>query len=210
MQNNYSEISVGMVHKKNQIVSALSFIFLKCVCVIIMLWIIISSVHAHSAHPIWCNSELLMFKHEVDSGLKKTDPNLIYTTREYFFNLQPIDLGNMYVKDFNMMLIFDIGVTMKDEVKQIGFKEATMDFNAKQGGGAFSALKFSKYITDFNTATRKIILTFYPDKPKSTQTKQPVTKCIFNGIVKKAGVTGLFTFYFPNGETQDVEFNPGL
>lgn len=205
-----------MITKKMHAVRAFANICMKFICFSILMWLIVSSVKAANI-PVYPEVQ----QEEVpDTSFNRNDPSLIYTTREYYFDLQPYTYGSMVIKDFSMLITFNIGVTMKDEIKQLGFKEADMDFSIKQGSGGFVSQTFSKYDNTFTRTGNKISITFYPDKPKtastaktataSTSKSSAVTKCEFTGVVKNAGVTGMFTFYFSSGDPVQIQFNPGL
>jgi hypothetical protein len=152
--------------------------------------------------------------HTIDTGLIRTDPNLIYTSKEFYFDMQPYSYGNTSIKDFIFILTFHVGVNLKEEIKQIAFKNANMHFALKVGTSAFVTQTFTQYTQTFTDVDRKITITFIPDKPKAATTaKTPtaktsaITKCVFSGTIKNKGADGVFTFYFSNGDQLPVTFS---
>ncbi|MBC8048094.1 MAG: hypothetical protein H7Y00_14950 [Fimbriimonadaceae bacterium] len=217
MAHFYVTANYEMNTKTTQAAKTAATVCMKIICLFILIWLITFSVKAGALNYYTNPVEKFNLTQGMDTAFKKTDPNLIYTTRDYYFDLTQSTFGNIAIKDFTMLLTFNIGVTMKDEIKQIGFKEADMDFALKQGSSNYAIQEFTKYEHSFIQKENKIVITFYPDKTKTATSSKTssssvniIEKCTFNGVVKKQGVTGLFTFYFSSGSAFEIQFNPGI
>lgn len=196
-----------MTKKRIRAIEATTRVFIKILCTVILIWLVAFSVKAgipvQAETPGYCS---------LDTGLKKTDPSLIYKKQDYYFDLQPYSANGIYIKDFLFILTFDVGVTMKQEIRQIAFKNADMSFNLKLGSNSYLQQKFSKYTQTFSDKDKKIFITFLPDKTATasstkTTTKNSITKCDFSGVIRNGGAEGTFTFYFASGEKIPVNFN---
>ncbi len=137
-----------------------------------------------------------------DTSFKKDNPKLIYTTRDFYIDLDPDCYStNVCLQDFSLILTFNIGMDYSQEVKQIGFKDAELLFSSKGSTEkTFVKQTFKKYesVSLENGWSVKVI--FYPDKP-ATSTAQAVSKFEFNGVVKQNSISGTLTFYSKTGQT---------
>lgn len=150
----------------------------------------------------------LLFTFKGGPSVVASGDDLIYTTRDFYFDMQPSCPTEQFChKDFSMILTFDIAVTMQDEIKDIGFKSADMEFLARGSAKqSFQPMKFTKYEHTFTKEGKKLSITFYPDKGTGTA-PQPITKCQFDGYVReKGGAAGNFVFYLSNGSTYSFQF----
>ena len=145
-----------------------------------------------------------------DTTFRRTDPSLIYTTREFFFDAPAGTYGDkIFIKDFEMILVFNVGINSRNQIKQIGFKKAILDFNVKGSSSpGFATQKFSKYNSEFSDATSTVKLTFFPDRASKSSVSPEVQKCIFNGTVHDNGVTGDMLVFTPAGDSFHIQFNP--
>ncbi|MFN0274889.1 MAG: hypothetical protein ACKVPJ_04025 [Chitinophagales bacterium] len=199
-----------MTKRSLRALEAATRVCVKIIFTVILLGLVVFSVKAET--PVRKEFSVL---HPIDTGLKKTDPSLIYKKQDYYFDLQPYTANGISIKDFLFILTFDVGVTMKQEIRQIAFRDADMSFSLKFGSSSpYAQQKFSKHTQTFSEKDRKILITFIPDKSSSTNsaskssaTKNSITKCEFSGVVKNNGAEGTFTFYFTNGENIPVLFN---
>ncbi len=135
-----------------------------------------------------------------DTSFKRTNPNLLYTTRDYYIAI-PDDCytSGLCLNEFSLILRFNIGVDSKQSVKQIGFHSAYLDFNSKATAAAtFITQDFSKYSPISSQDGWKVQITFYPDQ-KGTAPKGVVQKCVFDGLIQQKGVSGKLTFYMAGG-----------
>ena len=58
--------------------------------------------------------------------------DLIHTTREFYFDMQDgCPTEGFCLEDFSMILTFDVGVTMQDEIREADFKDADLSFWGK-------------------------------------------------------------------------------
>ena len=144
---------------------------------------------------------------EADTAFKKKDPNLIYTTRDYFISI-PDDCysGGLCLSEFSLILTFNVGVDLKQNVKQIGFNSADLDFNSKpQAGKSFVTQKFPKYVPVASQDGWAVTITFYPEASASTP-KGVVQKCVFDGVVQQRNIAGKLIFYMAGG-TYEISIN---
>ncbi len=137
-----------------------------------------------------------------DTTFKKDNPKLIYTTRDFYIDLDPDCYStNICLQDFSLILTFNIGMNYSQEVKQIGFKDAELLFSSKGSTDkTYVKQTFKKYesVSLENGWNVKVI--FYPDK-STTAATQAVSKFEFNGVVKQNSISGTLTFYSKTGQT---------
>ena len=137
-----------------------------------------------------------------DTTFKKDNPKLIYTTRDFYIDLDPDCYStNVCLQDFSLILTFNIGMNYSQEVKQIGFKDAELLFASKSPTDkTYINQTFKKYesVSLENGWNVKVI--FYPDKP-TTSAVPAVSKFEFNGVVKQTSISGTLTFYSKSGQT---------
>ncbi len=138
-----------------------------------------------------------------DTAFKKTNPNLLYTTRDYFISIPDNCYeGDFCLSGFSLILTFNIGVDSKQVVKQIGFHSADLDLASKPSSAkTFVEQDFSQYKPVSSEDGWKIVLSFFPDKTNSTA-KGAITKCVFDGTVGQKGVKGKVIFYTATGSTE--------
>jgi len=142
-----------------------------------------------------------------DTSFKRDNPNLLYTTRDYYIFV-PNDCygGNLCINDFGLVMTFNIGMDSKKQVKQIGFHSADLDLYSKStSGGNYVMQQFSNYKPVSTQDGWKVNVAFYPDKTNST-VKGVVQKCVFDGTVDGSGISGKLTFYTTTGNV-DVIIN---
>ena len=137
-----------------------------------------------------------------DTSFKKDNPRLIYTTRDFYIDLDPDCYStNVCLQDFYLILTFNIGMNSSQEVKQIGFKDAELQFFSKNASEkTFVKQTFKKYESVSLEDGWNVKVIFYPDKPATT-TAQAVSKFEFNGVVKQNSISGTLTFYSKTGQT---------
>ena len=94
-----------------------------------------------------------------------TAEDLIYTSRDFFFHIGTgCPQESVCLDEFQMILTFDIGVTMQDEIKEAAFREADLSFVAKPNStGTFRPFAVERVESDFDAANRSVDLTFYPE-----------------------------------------------
>jgi hypothetical protein len=105
-----------------------------------------------------------------------------------------------------MLLTFNVGVTEKNELRQISFKKAVLDVSAKDiSETTFAVQNFDQHEFTFNEPAKQISVTFLPDKTALTPVIQ---KCVFDGVIRESGITGELTFFMQSGEPVKVVINP--
>jgi len=142
------------------------------------------------------------FAADGDSTFQKNNPNLLYTTKDFYIEvLTNCYNGNVCVKDFFLILTFNVGINGANEIKQIGFKDADIEFYSKTTAGkTYVKQTFTKYesISAENGWNVKVI--FYPDKaPGGLATA--VNKFEFSGNVKQNHISGTLTFHSAAGQS---------
>jgi hypothetical protein len=137
---------------------------------------------------------------DTDTVFKKTNPNLLYTTRDYFISIPDNCYGDEFcLSGFSLILTFNIGIDSKQVVKQIGFHSADLDLASKPSTGkTFVDQDFSQYKPVSSENGWKLNLAFFPDKTTATA-KGAITKCVFDGTVGQKGVSGKVIFYTADG-----------
>lgn len=136
-----------------------------------------------------------------DSTFLRNNPNLLYTTKDFYIEVTPNCYnGNVCVKDFFLILTFNVGINGANEIKQIGFKDADIEFYSKPAAGkTYVKQTFSKYesVSAENGWNVKVI--FYPDKIAGAATA--VNKFEFSGTVKQSHISGTLTFHSAAGQS---------
>lgn len=139
---------------------------------------------------------------EADTSFKKNNPNLLYTTKDFYIEV-PNNCydGNVCVQDFFLILTFNVGINGNNEIKQIGFKDADIEFLSKTASGkSYVKQTFTKYESSSAENGWNVKVVFYPDKATSTS-PTPVNKFEFNGNVKQNHISGTLTFYSAVGQS---------
>ncbi len=137
-----------------------------------------------------------------DTSFKKDNPKLIYTTRDFYIDLDPDCYStNICLQEFYLIMTFNIGMNYSQEVKQIGFKDAELEFYSKNSTEkTFVKQTFKKYESFSLENGWNVKVIFYPDKPIGSSA-QAVNKFEFNGVVKQTSISGTLTFYSKTGQT---------
>jgi len=115
-----------------------------------------------------------------DTSFKKDNPNLLYTTRDFYINLDPdCYSSNVCLQDFFLVLTFNVGMNSSQQVKQIGFKDAALEFFSKgKTEKTFVKQTFKKYeyvsADSSNVCLQDffLVLTFNVGMNSSQQVKQ--------------------------------------
>lgn len=143
-----------------------------------------------------------LFAAEGDTTFQKTNPNLLYTTKDFYIEV-PTNCynGNVCVKDFFLILTFNVGINGNNEIKQIGFKDADIEFYSKTTTGkTYLKQTFTKYEHVSAENGWNVTVIFYPDKPAGSASLA-VNKFEFNGNVKQNHISGTLTFHTAQGQT---------
>jgi len=137
-----------------------------------------------------------------DTSFKKDNPNLLYTTRDFYINLDPdCYSSNVCLQDFFLVLTFNVGMNSSQQVKQIGFKDAALEFFSKgKTEKTFVKQTFKKYEYVSAEEGWNVKVVFYPDKPANAASPT-VNKFEFNGVVKQNSISGTLTFYSKTEQT---------
>lgn len=145
---------------------------------------------------------------ETDSDQLSVD-DLIYTTRQYYFDISDGCLSDeLCVSSVSLIITMDVGVTMKDEVKKAAFRKAELNFLGASGpSGQWQKVECPEYAHKYDSGTMKVEIRFAPDYASEVASR-PVTACVFNGIVReKGGIAGQLSFTLPSGRNELIRFN---
>jgi len=140
---------------------------------------------------------------------KEETPDLIYTTRQYYFDVQSGCLNNELCLDkVQFIITMDVGVTMQDEVKQAAFRSAKLKYLASgTQNGKWVIVDCNEYEHVYDSANKSVIINFEPGYSDNA-TVHPVSKCKFSGKLKeKGGMEGLLNFTLPSQKNIQVRFN---
>ena len=143
------------------------------------------------------------FANEVagDSTFKKDNPKLLYTTKDFYIEV-PTDCynDNICIQNFFLIMTFNVGVNGNSEIKQIGFKDAKIEFSSKpMAGKTYVKQTFTKYESVSAEDGWNVKVVFFPDKAPGAATPA-VNKFEFNGVVKQNRIVGTLTFYTAKGQ----------
>ncbi|MEZ5013370.1 MAG: hypothetical protein R2794_03700 [Chitinophagales bacterium] len=136
-----------------------------------------------------------------DTSFKRSDPSLLYTTREYFIDISDDCYGNVVcIQDMFMLVRFNVGIDRSQTIHQIGFKNVDLSFEAK----APMATSYTKYATTKCTSKStqngwNVFLEMYPGQAGSL-----VQKCTFDAKVEQHHISGILTFYMQDGTTSVI------
>ncbi|HNJ88994.1 MAG TPA: hypothetical protein PLT99_05920 [Chitinophagales bacterium] len=134
-----------------------------------------------------------------DTSFQRTNPKLLYTTRDYFVNIPDNCMSDeLCVKDFSFILTFNVGINTAQEIKQIGFKEADLDFMGKTAAAqTYKPHTFTKYTSSSTNNGYSFTIDFIPDKAEG---KMPVIeKFVFSGTITSGNLSGIMRFQTKNG-----------
>lgn len=148
------------------------------------------------------------FAGDADTTFKKNDPSLYYTTRDFYIDV-PADCyeGQVCLQDFALILTFNVGINSRQEVKQIGFKDADLEFKSKSPGEhTYVTQTFDKYRSQSQLDGWKVNVIFDPDKVAGT-TAPSVKQFVFDGTVSQNHIQGILTFYLKSGEIFKININ---
>ncbi len=140
-------------------------------------------------------------ENSADTTFKKDNPNLLYTTKDFYIEV-PTDCynDNLCIQNFFLILTFNVGINGNNEIKQIGFKDADIEFNSKPATGkTYIKQTFSKYESVSAENGWNVKVVFFPDKPAGNYAAF-VTKFEFNGSIKQNHIVGTLTFYTAKGQ----------
>lgn len=162
-----------------------------------MIFAFIAMAASSLATPAFAENDTIT---DTDTTFKKTNPNLLYTTRDYFISIPDNCYeGDFCLNGFSLILTFNIGIDSKQVVKQIGFHSADLDLASKTSTAKFYVdQEFSQYKPVSSENGWKLNLAFYPDKT-TTSAKGAITKCVFDGTVGQRSVSGKVIFYTAEG-----------
>ncbi len=140
-----------------------------------------------------------------DTTFKRTNPDLLYTTRDFYIDV-PTDCygGQICLKDFFLVVTFNIGMNTSQEVKQIGFRDAGVEFYSKMPAeNTFRKQTFGEYSYSSQLDGWKVNIVFTPDKDGSS-VPPAVKQFVFDGTVAQNQISGMLTFYLKSGEIFNI------
>lgn len=142
-----------------------------------------------------------------DSGQNSA---LIHTTREYYFDVPDAQYSDaLYISDFSMILVFNIGVTMQNELKEIHFKSGSLSLNEKPSpGGQAMMQRFGKCSASIDQGSR-LKLEFFPDTENGKSGSGGLSRCTFEGTLQDGNISGVLTLFLRSGEPVHIQVNPG-
>lgn len=142
-----------------------------------------------------------------DTTFKKNNPKYFYTIRDYYVDVPTSCIGKLCLKDVYLVFTFNIAMNGSQEVKQIGFKEADLEFQSKKlADKTFVKQTFTKYESISSQNGWAVKVTFFPDKTNSSLPPS-VIRCEFDGTVTANNVSGNLIFYSTQGELSRIVIN---
>lgn len=130
-----------------------------------------------------------------DTTFKKDNPKLLYTTRDYYIEVPANCYGDaVCVQEFSLIMTFNVGINSSNEIKQIGFKNAVLEFKGKSiAGQTYKPHTFSKYSAVSSNNGYSVKVDFIPDKANGMT---PVLeKFVFTGNVTNNHISGVLQFH---------------
>ena len=140
-----------------------------------------------------------------DTTFKKDNPQYFYTIRDFYVDVPESCIGNsLCLKEFYLVFTFNVGMNSAQEVKQIGFKDADLEFHSKKPADkSFVKQTFTKYESVSSQNGWVVKVTFFPDKTNSSLPAS-VTRCEFDGKVAAQHMSGNLIFYSGQNELSRI------
>jgi len=143
-----------------------------------------------------------LFANGADTVFAKTNPNLLYTTRDFYIEIP----ANCYseslcIQDFFLIMTFNIGIDAKQVVQQAGFEGADLECSLKpEKATTFRKHTFTKYQSSVTDNGFGVIVEFTPDKINGAAPS--ITKFVFTGKMHGDSLKGMLAFHTASGITQ--------
>ena len=134
-----------------------------------------------------------------DTAFQKTNPNLLYTTKDFYIELPANCYGDaICVQDFFLIMTFDVGIDGTNTIRQAQYKNAEMECSAKTAAGTtYKKYDFKESKTTITDNGYGVVVEFLP---VTTTGWQPyLQKFTFSGKMQGESLTGMLSFHTPKG-----------
>ena len=143
-----------------------------------------------------------MADNPVDTTFDRSNPKLLYTTREFYVDVPAGCYSNqLCLQDFFMIVQFNVGIDAGNVVRQAGFRTAELECMAKTIKGTtyqkFTITEFTSTITDNGFGV------IFEGVPDATAAKSgALQKFSFTGRMNGNSLSGVLQFHTPGGIMQ--------
>jgi len=137
-----------------------------------------------------------------DTTFQKTNPNLLYTTKDFYIELPNDCYGDVVcVQDFFLIMTFDVGIDGTNTIRQAQYKDADMECSAKATAGTtFKKYDFKESKSTITDNGYGVVVEFLP---VTTAGAPPyLQKFTFTGKMQNGSLKGMLSFHTPKGISQ--------